>query len=426
MCRMAIWVQAHFGLTLASVAVVGFAIRVGYLLVVGPHAPIGLDAAWYSIEGHAIADGRGYVDPRVYLSLGRNVPTANFPPLWPMVLAAADHLGLGSTWSNRLVGAFFGAITVAVSGLLGCRIAGKVVGIVTAVLVACCPMLIAADASLMSESLYVLLVVSSVLLAYRALDHPTVLRFAAVGATIGLAAITRADALLLAPILLVAMVWRCSPRRQSLMGRVGLAASYLVVVALPVVAWSGYSSSRMGGLVITTSNSGNMLTGANCHSTYYGRLIGAWDQRCALDLKPGENEREWVAHARRVGIDYAKAHPARLPIVAVSRVLRVWGIWDPVQQSHLEAIESRNYRWQLVAWGYDLVMGALAIGGAVLLRRRRTRLAPLVAVVVAVLFTAALSNGNQRFRLAADPILAVGAAVALTTMVDRRASRIGT
>ena len=79
-------------------------------------------------------------------------------------------------------------------------------------------MLIAADGSVMSESLYVALVTAAMLLSYRALAEPSVARFALVGLVVGLAALTRADALFLAPILAGALGWKVtsgSPPERS-------------------------------------------------------------------------------------------------------------------------------------------------------------------------------------------------------------------
>jgi hypothetical protein len=95
----------------------------------------------------------------------------------------------------------------------------------------------------------------------------------------------------------------------------------------------------------------------------------------------------------------------------------VAGLWDPVQTAHLEQIESRNSAWQLVGWGYDLILLLVAAVGAVILVRRRAQIGPMVAVVLGVVVTAMVSNGNQRFRLAADPIVAIGAAVSVAAVV---------
>lgn len=407
--------SGHFLWALVAVALCGFVARALYIAFVGPHIAMGLDAAWYYVEGKALTEGHGYVDPRWWLLEGGFKPTANFPPLWPVLLSVVDRVGLRSDDANRMLGAVLGSLTVVVTGLIARRVAGPTAALSAAVLVACSPMLIAADGSLMAESLYVLLIIGAVWLAYQALQLPTAWHFAGVGAALGLAGITRSDAYLLLPIMAVALVWRV-PNAHA-WRRVGLAAGLVVAFAVPVGVWTAYASTRMDGLALATSNSANMITGANCPSTYYGKLLGAWDEHCAVNIAPDADELAVAAHGREKGLDYARAHPARLPLVAAARVLRVAGLWDPVQTAHLEQIESRNSAWQLVGWGYDLILLLVAAVGAVILVRRRAQIGPMVAVVLGVVVTAMVSNGNQRFRLAADPIVAIGAAVTVAAVV---------
>jgi len=406
--------RRRFAFWLTGVALLGLVVRVVYVLVIGRHLTLGFDAIWYELQAGTVASGKGYVDPDSFYRFGHLVPTANFPPLWPIVLAVADRLGLDTRTGFQLVGALLGTVTVVLAGLVGRRVQGSRVGLVTALIVACCPMLIAADGSLMSESLYVLLVTAAVVAAYRALDRPTLLRFGLVGLLVGLAALTRADALFLAPILAVALAWRV--RGPSTGRRLALGAAVLGVCVVVMVPWIASRSSQMKTTVVMSSNSGSMLAGANCPSTYGRRLLGAWDFDCTVGpAEAGGTELDVAARSRTAGTQYARDHVGRLVLVGPARVLRVWGLWSPVDATRLEVIESRNDRWQYVGWAYDLVALAVAVPGTVLLVRRRAELAPMVAVVLAVIVTAALSYGNQRFRLSAEPVVAVAAATAAVT-----------
>ena len=234
---------------------------------------------------------------------------------------------------------------------------------------------------------------------------------------VGLAALTRADALFLAPILAGALGWKVtsgSPAR-----RVALAATTLAVTAGVLIPWVAYSSIRMESTVLVSTNSGGMLQGANCRSTFYGPLLGAWDPTCGTPRAQSESELVWASEARERALDYALSQPARLPLVASARVLRSWGLWAPVDQARLEAVETRDEGWQIFGWGYHMIVLALAVPGTVILVRRRAELTPVAALAVAVVVTAALSNGNQRFRLALDPVLAVMAATAILAAYRR-------
>jgi hypothetical protein len=411
-----------FEIVLVAIAVFGLVARVAYVLTIGRRLTIGSDAIWYALQAGPIATGKGYIDPAAFYQLGKQIPTANFPPLWPMALAVANRAGIHTQTGYQLVGAILGSITVALTGLLGRRVAGPRTGLVAALIVACCPLLIAADGSLMSESLYVLLVTGALLASYRALDRPNLIRFGLVGMLIGFATLTRSDALFLAPILGAAVAWRV--RSTPVGRRIALGACVLGVVLAIQVPWVVRSSVQLGGAVVMSSNSGSMLEGANCPSTYSGQLIGAWDYACTNRTRsPGTSELEWSAASRNAGIDYARNHLTRLPQVVWARVLRVWGLWAPVEQARLESVESRNLTWQLLGWAYDMVALVAAVPGTVLLVRRRAILAPLGAVVAAVVVTAAFSYGNQRFRLAAEPAVAVAAATTVAAFWRASADR---
>ena len=108
------------------------------------------------------------------------------------------------------------------------------------------------------------------------------------------------------------------------------------------------------------------------------------------------------------------------------RVLRTWGLYAPRQQVSFESLEGRPRAWQLRGTFMYWVLVPFAIAGAVLLRRRRRLLWPLVATAVTVTITAASTYGQQRFRIAAEPAILVLAAVTLVeisgSLRRRRAS----
>ena len=69
-------------------------------------------------------------------------------------------------------------------------------------------------------------------------------------------------------------------------------------------------------------------------------------------------------------------------------------------------------------WYYPLL--ALALGGAVVLRRRKVRQWFLAVPPVIVTVGAILSYGQTRFRVPAEPVIVVLAAVALSAVVATR------
>jgi 4-amino-4-deoxy-L-arabinose transferase-like glycosyltransferase len=407
---------------LALIAAGGLAIRAAYVLVIMPRVELGPDAIWYALQASTIADGKGYLDPARYFGSGVSVATASFPPLWPSVLAVVNKIGADSERAYELTGAVVGTGTVVLTGLLGRRVLSPKAGLVAAALVAASPFLVAADGSLMSDSLFVLLITAAVLLAYAALDNPTPARWLLLGAVLGVAALARSDALVLAPLLIGAVAWRV--RAASWPRRITFALLAVAVMVVVLVPWTIRNINAFDDTVVLSNNSGSLLEGANCSATYAGKELGRWDHGCLRFVgQPGLSEAESARKARDHGIRYARDHLSRLPLVASVRALRVWGLYDPIRQSRDEAVESRHEGWQVLGWAYSVVLLPFGVSGGLLLRRRGQDLAPILAVVAGVTLLAVLSWGNQRFRLPAEPVVLVLAAAGLQAATAALARR---
>jgi 4-amino-4-deoxy-L-arabinose transferase-like glycosyltransferase len=413
--------RSFFG-RLALIAAGGLAIRVAYVLVIMPRVELGPDAIWYALQAGTIADGKGYLDPARYFGSGVAVASASFPPLWPSVLAVVNKVGADSERAYELTGAVVGTGTVVLTGLLGRRVLSPKAGLVAAALVAASPFLVAADGSLMSDSLFVLLITAAVLLAYAASDNPTPTRWLVLGTVLGVAALARSDALVLGPLLIGVVAWRvraASSVRRITFGLLAIAA--MVVVLVP---WTIRNINAFDDTVVLSNNSGSLLEGANCSATYAGEELGRWDVGCLRFVgQSGLSEAESARKARDHGIRYARDHLSRLPLVASVRALRVWGLYDPIRQSRAEAVESRHEAWQVLGWACSVVLLPFAVAGGLLLRRRGQDLAPILAVIAGVTLLAVLSWGNQRFRLPAEPVVIVLAVAGLQAAAAALAGR---
>ena len=163
-----------------------------------------------------LADGDGYVRPRELLLTGAHVPTAEFPPLHPGVLAFADVLGITSPTGHRIVGALLGTVTVLLIGLLARRLAGPRAGVIAAGIAALSPVLIENDTSLQAEGLFMLLLAGSLLAIHVLMRRPPrPLPLLLLGLLLGATALTRSEALLLVPVAAVLIGWQPAARRCS-------------------------------------------------------------------------------------------------------------------------------------------------------------------------------------------------------------------
>jgi 4-amino-4-deoxy-L-arabinose transferase-like glycosyltransferase len=392
-----------FATRLAAIAGVGLAIRLVYALVVmGGRDPRG-DGREFHLLANVLADSGRYLQPFQYAYLHRTIPTTEKPPLYPTLLALPSWLGLDSYAAHRVVSCLFGAAAVVLIGMLGRRVGGVRIGLLAAAIAAVYPALWMLDASLRSESLYLPLIALVLLLTYER-------HFVWAGVALGLAALTRSEALLLVPLLLFAL-----PRPRLRPALAVVAACFVVVAPWLVRNWITFDQPT--GI---STNEGGLFAGANCHSAYYTPLIGTWACFPKNDPAWGDNEAVISGHLRKRAVDYATDHAGRVPAVVGVRVLRVWDLWDPRDAARLEAsIADRDIRAQQAAMASLYLLAPFAVFGAIVLRRRGEPLRILLIPIVFVVLVGALSYGSTRFRVAAEPSIVVLASVGLAAAWQR-------
>ncbi len=422
----------RFLIALGGIAAAAFLVRVLIITVVNPRVPALGDASAYHLLANHLADGRGYIRPFDLTRFGLVVPTAEYPPLHAFVVSLFARLGLRSVEAQRLALAVIGTASVVGIGWIARRIADAKVGLVAAALAAISPMIFLPDATLMSETIFMALVVAALGLAIRARERPSLGRFVALGLVLGLATLTRAEAGVLALLLMIPIAVRIPGLAPS--RRVGLVAVGLAALVAVVVPWTVRNQSTFHEFVPVSNNLGTALAGANCSLTYSGPSLGSWRSTFGRgDAAAGEcftgfngrepdfNEAIAAARARREGLDYLRDHLAQTPKVAAARVLRTFGVFRPGQQIELEALEGRPIGWERAGTWLDWILMPLAVGGLVIGYRRRIPIWPLIAPVIMVVISSVLTYGNQRFRIGAEPTIVIGAAIALVTLT--RAAR---
>ncbi len=403
---------------------VGFGIRLASVFGRPNRAPGGDPGYAYRVAKLLVA-GKGFISPLAYDYHNQHhiLQTAQWPPLWTFALTVPIVFGFHSFLAARIWSCFVGAATIVVCGLAGREIGGRRVGLITAFIVALDPNMWTNAELALSETLSPLLVALVLWMAYRFWKRPSVGHIAALGATIGLAALGRDELSLLVVLILLPlgfMVRSASWRRRAALVLVGA-----VVAGAVVSPWAGYNLSRFDKVVTISDGLGPTLLSANCDTTYSGRLEGYWSWDCLQLAHPGR----WLEESVKNSIDetaamrYIRAHESELPRVTLARLGRGFGVFHPMQQVKIDSlVETRPYHWWLTGLFVYYALFVLSVGGSVVLRRRRIPIFPLWAIAVDVLAVFVLSFGQPRYRVTLEVSLTILASVQIEWLWARLAT----
>lgn len=418
-----------FNLLLGLSVALGLVVRIAFVSLVNL-PPLGSDASWYRVAASNIASGNGY-SSRFFAPPHKLLATAAHPPLFPVLLAAFDLLGLHSVDAQRLVLAIVTCTSVLVMGLLGRKVAGPFVGIVAALIAALNPLWLGFVGGLGSESLYLIVIALMLLLALRCLERPSVGRFVPLGLAIALAVLIRSEAIDFVVLLGVPMLIIVSVRWKI---RVLLGLSFLAAVALMLAPWLIRNEVQLGGAVLSTQQGGT-LAGSYCNQTFdpASPTYGGFSPVCALGLtgvivlwdKPPDTRTGWteVTVDRALtssGEHYARQHLGQLPSVVLAREGLAWGLSNYSGELQVAVSEGRSRTIeQVTVVLYWVFIPFVLLGAGVLARTSWRRFLIVMVPILGVTINVAIFYGSIRFRVAAEPSLMVLVAVGIVTVLGR-------
>lgn len=432
-----IWPTGRTAGLLGLIILAAVVIRVDVLRTTAPPippAPAVSDAAAYRLLAANLADGRGYVRPFDLARTGEVVPTAEYPPGYPVLLAGADLVGIESETGQRLLLCLVGGVTVGLVGLVGRRLGGDGVGLGAAMVAAVHPSMWSTDTAPLAESLATALAMGVLLAALAVHDRPAPWRWVLLGAVAALGGMVRAEVLLVGLVAVGGLLLSQLPEQRRRM--VGAGALALLGVAAVIGPWTARNAVTFGQFVPLSNNAGSVLRGANCDGAYQGEFRGLWvtnvadvggddvdpDGQCftGFDRSGGRNEAEAAALLRAEGLAYAGDHIGEVPGVVAARIGRTIGFYRFDQQVNFARFEGRAGSWDRAGTILFQVLSAVAVLGAIAPWRGRTGPRWLLLVpVAAVLCTVAVTYGNLRFRAIADPAVVLAACLALADGVRR-------
>jgi len=412
---------------LGIVLVVATVVRVVWV-VFAARPPVGIhDPYWYELGATRIAAGDGY-------TLVNGDPTAYFPVGYPAALAVVSWIGTHTPVTDNLaLSAGYaqvipGVATVALIGLIGRRLFGGRVGIVAAAIAAVFPSQIFYTATLLSETLFNLLLVSALaILVWRRDEDLTWSRIGVAGIVLGLAVLTRPVALAVVPMVGIAW-WFGHARWQDALRRTALLGVGAAIVVLP---WTVRNVARMGEPILVSTNTGDNL----CIGHHPG-ASGAFelDDWC-LEGISGRFTLDDELHRDRTltrrALRYAISHPGDELVLTWWRTHATFSTDD----DGLRAVQSygedefidprREDALSTLANGFYFgVLAFAGLGVVAIWSRERPRRLLYLACMVAMLLGPLAFFGDPRFKLPFTLLCTVPAAVTIAALPLIRRSTV--
>lgn len=392
---------------------VALLLRVGLVLATTEYAPV-YDAADYDRIAATLAEAGTW--PATTLAEPGGA-SAYRPPAYPGLLAAVYELSGQRYTAARLVNALLGALAVLLLYLVTARLFGRRLGLWSAGVLAVTPPLIWLCGSLLSENLFIPLMLGTALCVAAYRDRPRIALAAGAGVLLGLATLTRSNALILAlPVLLVLRSggWRAP-------------ATALATLAIVLTPWTVRNASEFGRFLPLGTQSGYTMAGQwNAPATAEGIFDTYWLLPQTVPGladrfgRAGIDEGELDADLRARAVDFAAGHPGAVLTAAVTNTGRTFDLGRNHTAVARLAYEELGVAPDKVGWlrlsTYLLLAAALA--GLALRARRITQ--PWFWAIPALIFAASVPwSGTPRYAMPLYPFLAIGAAAALRSLARR-------
>ncbi len=394
---------------LAVAVVAAVAVRVAWVAYVNVDPNDGRfdDSIFYHNVGRFLAEGHGYIDP-----WGRG-PTAHWPPAYPAALAVVYKLFWWDLLWAKALNVGFAALTVVLVYVIALRLFDRRVAYVAALVIAFFPGQVYFATLIFSENMFapVFLLVLVLTLVWT-VQRPEARwwQLLVLGFLVGLAALVRAEGLVLAPVLVA--VWAVTVRPWSRLP--AYTALLAMGVALALTPWTVRNAVQLHEFIPIRPNS-------------EGTLKRALDPD---DPRPFQGLDE--ARSPGAGLRYALTHPGEMLVYTRDKLGDFYGHDDegifltvfrrnPDPNPNYErpfSIDTER-RWRNLADRYYyLAAGAGLAGAALCLLARRRDTVVLIAPVIGWTLMFAFFNPVSRYHFPLVPVAAIFAGVLLIAAWD--------
>ena len=413
---------------LLAIALAALTVRLAWgLAVQPPPTAVMSDAMWYHDAAVTLARGDGYLHPLTAQ------PTALWPPGYPLLLASVYAVGGADPRWALILNAIAGTITVVACWALTLRLTGSARhAAASATAVAFLPSQVFFAALVLTETVFTAALTVLALAAGILLETSgggAAARWLLWGAAIGLAALVRSEAVLLAGV--PGLVALATTRERRVHRALRISAAVLVGGMLVLSPWVYRNWRTFGSFVLTSTNVGRTLwIGHNEHATG-GMTIELGDEM-SRTIEPEYGSAPSPAAEIRVNrrylrdaIAWATSHPRRELELVPRRIYHLWRgdhVWSSwYQYGSVDVLGPRLRTWLERASNayFAVVLVAALAAVAIGVPAPRPALRVLHVIVACWIGFFALVYGDPRFHVPLLPLLIVIAIVQLRGATSR-------
>jgi len=339
-------------------------------------------------------------------------PTAYRLPLYPMLLASVQALTSVTISAYLVLNAFLGTAAVLLIYILCHRLVNDRAARISLLLSVANPFLMTHAGDVLTENLYVPLVLAFLLAAVAASEDGEGLswsRWAVAGALLGLCNLTRPTLLLFG--LLLPIFYLLLERKPGAQTR-GAVLAVAVSVAF-LLPWWGRNYAVMGHFIPGTTAEGFVWLGCYNDMAFHDPAFrGAWvNYNTNIDDNPfqGKTEFERDRLASAMAREYAIAHAGEIPRTLPWKLMRTF-YWRPHVVDRIWLPEW--FRSIIPAWGflYSFVFVYPLMLWEGWMRRKERSFGALFLLSAYFLLVILATYGSRRMRLPIEGVMIVFAA----------------
>lgn len=387
------------------------AIRLVYIATLPPRIVVTFEADPITYDQIAtnILNGKGFSGASFYYPPGSDVLTSFWDPLYPYFLAAVYSVFGHSIPAVRVIQALIGAASVAMAWHIGRRLAGPTPGLIAAAILAGYPFLLYYTGQLLTETLFIGLILATVTAGIEAMRTGNFRWFLGVGVLGGLATMGRAEAFAFTVAYIPWAAW-CSRRTTGNRWIVALAIGWFATAAT-LAPWTIRNAVQFGRPIITTTK-----LGYNLYKYYHPEMTP--DQTVRVVPFPDFEGLDEPARAdvmQRLGTRFMLDDPARTAHFMAAKFLLLFKLTPSNDATRSYALVS------LLSFG--LLLPFMAVGAAIAIWRGPTWW-PVVGYVAFSVASKTAVFAGIRLRMQVEPFLVLFAALALTTLARRMIKRV--